>query len=94
MAEGAVDFEPLSRQGDKTMSSALSLLIYAAEWGLAGIILYFVIEMIAMPPWAKRVCQALLILIGVLAVIGALLGQPTPVSRLSPIPPAPPSITR
>jgi len=76
------------------MSNVLSLLIYAAEWGLAGIILYFVIEMIAMPPWAKRVCQALLILIAVLAVIGALLGQPTPVSRLSPIPPGPPSITR
>jgi hypothetical protein len=76
------------------MSSVLSLLIYAAEWGLAGIILYFVIEMIAMPPWAKRVCQSLLILIGVLAVIGALLGQPTPVSRLVPIPPAPPSIAR
>jgi len=36
----------------------------------------------------------LLILLGVMAIIKALLGSPTPVSRLSPIPPGPPSIIR
>jgi hypothetical protein len=73
---------------------ALALLIYAAEWGLFGLILYFVIAMIPMPEWAKRVAQALLILLGVMAILRALLGAPTPVSRSSPIPPGPPSILR
>jgi uncharacterized oligopeptide transporter (OPT) family protein len=63
---------------------ALALLQYAAEWGLFGIILYFVIGMIAMPDWAKRVAQASLILIGVAAILGALLGQPRPVLRSAP----------
>jgi hypothetical protein len=72
----------------------LALLIYAAEWGLFGIILYFVIGLIPMPDWAKRVAQALLILLGVLAIIRGLLGSPIPVSRVSPIPPGPPAITR
>jgi cell division protein FtsW (lipid II flippase) len=73
---------------------ALALLIYAAEWALFGIILYFVIGMIPMPEWAKRAAQALLIVLGVLAILKALLGSPVPVSRLSPIPPGPPSITK
>ena len=57
---------------------ALALLIYAAEWGLFGLILFFVIAWIPMPPWATRTAQVLLVAIGVLAMISALLGQPRP----------------
>lgn len=73
---------------------ALALLIYAAEWGLIGIILFFLIAWIPMPEWATRVAQSLLILIGVLAMLSALLGQPMrPISRV-PNPPGPASIIK
>lgn len=73
----------------------LSLALYFAELGLVGIVLYFVIGMIAMPEWATRICQGLLILIFVLAAVHVLIGGgPRRIPPLSPIPPGPASIIR
>jgi hypothetical protein len=54
----------------------LSLLYYAAEVALFGIVIYFVIGMMPMPPWATRVCQTLWIVLCVLSVIAVVLGRP------------------
>lgn len=56
------------------MADAIPLLTYAAEWGLLGIILYFVVGWIPMPDAPRRVAQGCLILVGVLSVLAALLG--------------------
>jgi len=53
----------------------IPLIIYAAELALAAIILFYVVEMLAMPANMKRVCQGLIVLIAILSVIGALLGS-------------------
>jgi hypothetical protein len=66
----------------------IPLIIYAAELSLAAIILFYVIEMLTMPENMKRVCQALIILIAVLSVIGLLLGaEPARGSHIGPISP-------
>jgi hypothetical protein len=64
----------------------ISVIIYAAELALAAIILFYVIEMLTMPANMKRVCQALIVLIAALSVIGLLLGsEPPPASHVGPI---------
>lgn len=66
----------------------IPVIIYAAELALAAIILFYVIEMLTMPANMKRVCQALIVLIAALSVIGLLLGsEPPPVSHVGPISP-------
>jgi hypothetical protein len=72
--------------------SVIPIIIYAAELALAAIILYYVVELLAMPGNMKRVCQLLIVLIAVLAVLQlAVAGTQTPVPRpLS----SPPSIVR
>jgi hypothetical protein len=54
---------------------ALSFLLYLAEWGLVGLILYYVIEALPMPGWAKIAAQGCLIAIAILAIVMALVGQ-------------------
>ncbi|MCW2318965.1 hypothetical protein M2322_004534 [Rhodoblastus acidophilus] len=64
----------------------IPLIIYAAELTLASIILFYVIEMLTIPANIKRVCQALIILIASLSVLGFLLGsQPPPASHVGPL---------
>lgn len=75
----------------------ISLIIYAAQLAVAAIILFYVIEMITMPTNMKRACQALIILIAVLSVLGALIGPGPTVARVgppNPMTPATPSIIR
>ena len=48
----------------------IPLIIYAAELALAAIILFYVVEMLAMPGNMKRVCQGLIVLIAILSVSG------------------------
>jgi len=76
----------------------IPLIIYAAELALAAIILFYVIEMLTIPANMKRVCQALIILIAVLSVVGLLLGsEPPPASHVGPLfpnSPTNPSIIR
>jgi hypothetical protein len=76
----------------------IPLIIYAAELALAAIILFYVVELLSMPGNMKRVCQALILLIAILSVIGVALGSaPPPVGRVGPLAPnspANPSIVR
>ncbi len=66
----------------------IPVIIYAAELALAAIILFYVIEMLTMPANMKRVCQALIVLIAALSVIGLLLGsEPARGARIGPISP-------
>jgi hypothetical protein len=71
--------------------NVISLIIYAAELALAAIILFYVVEMLAIPANMKRVCQALIILIAILSVLGVLLGSAPLVSHVGPIAPNSPS---
>jgi hypothetical protein len=76
----------------------IPVIIYAAELALAAIILFYVVEMLAMPANMKRACQGLIILIAVLSVIGMLLGSEPArgayIGPLSPNSPSNPSIIR
>ncbi len=64
----------------------IPVIIYAAELALASIILFYVIEMLTIPANMKRVCQALIILIAVLSVLGLLLGSEPPLaSHIGPL---------
>jgi hypothetical protein len=70
----------------------IPLIIYAAELALAAIILFYVVEMLTMPGNMKRVCQALILLIAILSVIGVALGSaPPPAGRVGPLAPNSPS---
>ena len=72
--------------------NVIPLIIYASEFALAAIILFYVVEMLAIPANMKRVCQALIVLIAILSVIGVLLGSaPPPASHVGPIAPNSPS---
>ncbi|MFY9599607.1 MAG: hypothetical protein WBX05_00770 [Pseudolabrys sp.] len=72
--------------------NVISVIIYAAELALAAIILFYVVEMLTMPANMKRVCQALIVLIAILSVIGILLGSaPPPASHVGPLAPNSPS---
>jgi len=72
--------------------NVIPLIIYASELAIAAIILFYVVEMLAMPTNMKRVCQGLIILIAILSVIGVLLGSaPAPASHVGPIAPNSPS---
>jgi hypothetical protein len=72
--------------------NVIPLIIYASELALAAIILFYVVEMLAIPSNMKRVCQGLIILIAILSVIGVLLGSaPPPGSHVGPIAPNSPS---
>ena len=77
--------------------AVIPLIIYAAQLAVACIILFYVIEMITMPTNMKRICQALIVLIAVLSVLGALIGPGPSMARvgpLNPMTPATPSIIR
>jgi hypothetical protein len=67
----------------------IPMIIYAAELALAAIILFYVVELLPMPANIKRVCQALIVLIAILSVLGMLLGSPVRTGAL--IPPNPSS---
>lgn len=72
--------------------NVIPLIIYAAELALCAIILFYVVEMLAIPANMKRVCQALIILIAILSVVGDLLGSaPPPASHIGPTAPNSPS---
>jgi hypothetical protein len=72
--------------------NVISVIIYAAELALAAIILFYIVEMLTMPPNMKRVCQGLIALIAILSVIGVLLGSaPPPASHVGPLAPNSPS---
>jgi hypothetical protein len=72
--------------------NVIPLIIYAAELALAAIILFYVVEMLAIPANMKRVCQGLIVLIAILSVIGVLIGSaPPPASHVGPIAPNSPS---
>jgi hypothetical protein len=72
--------------------NVIPVIIYAAELAIAAIILYYVVEMLTMPANMKRVCQGLIVLVAILAVIGELLGSaPPPASRVGPLAPNSPS---
>ncbi|MFZ0622452.1 MAG: hypothetical protein WAM76_10695 [Pseudolabrys sp.] len=72
--------------------NVISVIIYAAELALAAIILFYVVEMLTMPANMKRICQALIVLIAILSVIGVLLGSaPPPASHVGPLAPNSPS---
>jgi hypothetical protein len=72
--------------------NVIPLIIYAAELALAAIILFYVVEMLAIPANMKRVCQGLILLIAILSVIGVLVGSaPPPASHIGPITPNSPS---
>lgn len=72
--------------------NVISVIIYAAELALAAIILFYVVEMLTMPANMKRICQALIVLIAILSVIGILLGSaPPPASHVGPLAPNSPS---
>lgn len=64
--------------------SVIPTIIYAAELALAVIILFYVVEMLPIPANMKRVCQALIILIAVLSVLGMLVGAPVRTGLLTP----------
>lgn len=67
----------------------LSLALFLSELALVGLVLYFVIAAIPMPDWARMVCQALLVLIFVLAAVQAVIGSgPRRVPITSSPPPA------
>jgi hypothetical protein len=74
----------------------ISLLQWAAELAIAAIILYYVVELLPMPTNMKRVVQALIILVCVLAVLDKAIGRPSGGTLLAPRPlsPANPSIIR
>lgn len=56
------------------------------------IILFYVVEMLAMPANMKRACQGLIVLIAIPSVIGAVLGSaPAPAAHVGPISPNSPS---
>jgi hypothetical protein len=72
--------------------SVIPVIIYAAELAVAAIILFYVVEMLAMPANMKRVCQGLIILIAILSVLGVLLGSaPPPAAHIGPLAPSSPS---
>lgn len=54
---------------------AIAFLLYLAEWGLVGLILYYIIEALPMPAWAKIAAQGCLIAIAVIAIVMSLVGQ-------------------
>jgi len=68
----------------------IPVIIYAAELALAAIILFYVIELLPIPANMKRVCQALIVLIAVLSVLGMLLGSPVRTGLLLPPNPSTP----
>lgn len=78
--------------------NVIPIIIYAAELAVAAIILFYVVDMLTMPANMKRVCQALIILIAVLSVIGAMLGAAPAASPragpINPLSPGNPSIIR
>lgn len=61
---------------------AIAFLLYLAEWGLVGLILYYVIEALPMPGWAKIAAQGCLIVIAIMAIVMALVGQRPAVARV------------
>jgi hypothetical protein len=63
---------------------ALAHLIYACQWALYVIILWYVIGLLAMPERMILVCRALLIVIATAAVIASMWGAP--VSPVRPMP--------
>jgi hypothetical protein len=72
--------------------NVIPVIIYAAELALAAIILFYVVEILTMPANMKRACQALIVLIALLSVIGVLLGSaPPPASHVGPLAPNSPS---
>jgi hypothetical protein len=72
--------------------NVIPVIIYAAELAIAAIILFYVVQMLTMPANMKRVCQGLIVLIAILAVIGELLGSAPPsASRVGPLAPNSPS---
>ncbi|MGZ5810279.1 MAG: hypothetical protein ACXWKA_11535 [Xanthobacteraceae bacterium] len=71
--------------------NVIAVIIYASELALAAIILFYVVEMLAMPANMKRVCQGLIILIAILSVIGVLLGSAPPPAHVGPLAPNSPS---
>jgi hypothetical protein len=76
----------------KTKADECPLIIYAAELAIAAIILFYVVEMLAMPTNMKRTCQGLIVLIAVLSLFGGLLGSaPPPASHVGPLAPNSPS---
>jgi hypothetical protein len=70
--------------------SVIPVITYAAELALAAIILFYVIELLPIPTNMKRVCQALIVLIAVLSVLGMLLGSPVRTGSLLPPNPSTP----
>jgi hypothetical protein len=70
--------------------SVIPMIIYAAELALAAIILFYVIELLPIPVNMKRVCQALIILIAILSVLGMLVGSPVRTGLLTPPNPSTP----
>jgi hypothetical protein len=62
----------------------IPVIIYAAELALAAIILFYVVELLPIPTNMKRVCQALIVLIIMLSVLGMLLGSPVRTGSLLP----------
>ena len=82
------------------MINVIALAIYYAQLALVGIILFYVIGMLTMPENMKKVCQALLVLIFLLAAIATAITESPPpgtarsVIPLPPIPPGPAPIVR
>jgi hypothetical protein len=64
--------------------SVIPTIIYAAELALAAIILFYVVELLPIPTNMKRVCQALIVLIAILSVLGMLVGSPVRTGLLTP----------
>lgn len=64
----------------------LPLVAECAKIALAALIIYFVIEKIdTMPAWARQICQLLVILLAVLAVISLFIGPTHAGPPLTPL---------
>jgi hypothetical protein len=73
--------------------SVIAFAIEASKLAIMAIILWFVCELLPMPPVPKRVCQALIVLIAILATIQMVLADAVPgVARRSFDPLSAPSI--
>ena len=61
----------------------IPILIEASKLAIAAIILFYVVEMIStMPQNIRRIVQALIVLVAILAVLGLAVGEP-----VRPLPP-------
>ena len=61
----------------------IPLIIEASKFAIAAIILFYVVEMIStMPQNVRRIVQALIVLVAVLAVLAMAVGEP-----VRPLPP-------